>query len=60
MNFNGRNFGKIDLLNKSPFIQHWDDAGVNPPPPGFDVRITNSADNRITNDGDIRITNTDT
>lgn len=56
MIFNGRNFGKTDLLQHSPFVQYWDDSGINPPPPGTAVRITDASENRITDDGNIRIT----
>lgn len=46
-----------NLLLKTPFIQHWEGEGINPPPPESELRITNEDDIRITNDGDRRITN---
>lgn len=44
-------------LKESPFIQHWEGEGINPPPPGVDVRVTNNGDTRITNNDEVRITN---
>lgn len=43
-------------LTASPFVQHWIDAGINPPPPGSDLRITDDGSYRITDSGDYRIT----
>ena len=46
---------KSPLLN-TPFVQKWDDAGINPPPPGTSLRITDADEYRITDSGDYRIT----
>lgn len=52
--------GQINPVNNpitySVFVQALSIAGFNPPPPGHEVRITDSADIRITDSGDIRIT----
>jgi hypothetical protein len=57
MIFSGGRFSQIiKALNISLFSQHWEDANVNPPPPGSEVRITDAGDTRITDSGDIRIT----
>lgn len=37
---------------ESPFIQHWEGEGINPPPPGSELRITDNASFRITDTGD--------
>lgn len=54
--FNGAFRGLIKALVRSPFSQHWEDAGINPPPPGSDLRITDAGEYRITDSGDYRIT----
>jgi hypothetical protein len=46
----------LQPLIASPFIQHWDGAGINPPPPGTSLRITDAGEYRITDSGDYRIT----
>lgn len=33
---------------ESPFVQHWEGAGNNPPPPGSDLIITESGSHMIT------------
>ncbi len=48
---------KKNPIIESPFIQSWDGEGVNPPPPGSFIRVTNSGENRVTNEDDLRITN---
>lgn len=52
---NGATLNKPPLLF-TPFQQHWIDAGINPPPPGTDLRITDAGENRTTDGGDYRIT----
>lgn len=56
MRFNNKEFGKLDLLNKSPFYQHVDDANINPPPPGQYIFIFDDGSNQITDSGDLLTT----
>jgi len=53
-NFNEGGFPRPLLV--SPFIQHWSDAGINPPPPGTSIMITEIGENMITENGNYMIT----
>lgn len=37
---------------ESPFVQHWEGEGNNPPPPGTELRIADNGALRITDTGD--------
>lgn len=56
MRFNNKNYGKNDYLNKSVFVQTFEDSPINPPPPGSDIYIFDDNDNQITDAGDLFIT----
>lgn len=56
MKLNNDQFGKADYLTKPIFNQYWEGEGINPPPPGSNLRITDSAQIRITDNLIERIT----
>lgn len=47
---------KHNPLITTPFYQIWDGEGINPPPPGTEIRITDSGLGRITDNNNLRIT----